>query len=130
MLKLADGLRIGVVDYTGAVILESFVYVHPSNVQDWRSNSSGIKPGDLDGGAFAVALKADCYKAPTYETIQKQVQELVKGKIIVGHAAFNDLAVRDGSLGLALTVRSSRFATHTKLCAIQHSTILYASLPA
>lgn len=35
--------------------------------------------------------------APTYETIQKQVKELVRGKIIVGHAAFNDLAVRSFS---------------------------------
>lgn len=50
--------RIGIVDHTGAVVLESFVFVHPANVRDWRSSSSGIKPGDLDGGEWRVEAVA------------------------------------------------------------------------
>jgi hypothetical protein len=55
------------VDHTGSIILESYVYVNPQNVIDWQSDSksasftlpvfqklmdiaSGIRPGDLDGG--------------------------------------------------------------------------------
>lgn len=47
------------------------------------STASGIKPGDLLG-------------APTFETIQAKVKELVRDKIIVGHAVFNDFAVSGG----------------------------------
>lgn len=71
--------KIGMVDHTGAVLLESFVFVHPLNVTDWRTDSSGIRQQDMRG-------------APTFDVVQKKVKELVKDKIIVGHAVFNDLA--------------------------------------
>ena len=31
--------------------------------------------------------------APTFETVQRNVKTIIEGKIIVGHAIFNDLAV-------------------------------------
>ena len=39
---------------------------------------SGIRPGDL-------------VHAPTYETLQPTIHALLKGKILVGHAVYNDL---------------------------------------
>ncbi|KAL7422056.1 hypothetical protein Q5752_003831 [Cryptotrichosporon argae] len=72
--------KVGIVDHAGAVVLETFVFVHPHNIVDYRSSSSGIKPGDLAS-------------APTFEAVRKQVKEIVNGKILVGHAIFNDLAV-------------------------------------
>ena len=56
-------VRIGIVDHTGATVLETFVFVNPKNVVDWRTDSgfsfagldvdlsaSGIRPGDIVGG--------------------------------------------------------------------------------
>jgi len=94
--------KVGIVDYAGSVVLESYVYVHPQNVVDWQSAASGIEPGDLDG-------------APTFEQIQNKVKALLRDKIVVGHAVFNDLAalqhrhpyedVRDTSLYYPLRKR-------------------------
>lgn len=90
------------VDHAGKVILDSCVYSHPLNVVDWLTRSkpssptqtfdeshrlifllvTGIKEGDLDG-------------APTFEQIQPKIIELLKGKIVVGHALWNDLEVSD-----------------------------------
>ena len=39
---------------------------------------SGIRPGDL-------------VHAPTYESLQPTIHALLKGKILVGHAVYNDL---------------------------------------
>ncbi|GFZ46928.1 hypothetical protein JCM24511_04154 [Saitozyma sp. JCM 24511] len=91
--------RVGIVDHAGTVLLESFVFVHPLNIVDWLTGSTyprpcsrvddkvltsglvtGIRPGDLDG-------------APTFETIQPKIKALLKGKIVVGHALWNDLAI-------------------------------------
>ncbi|WVF71105.1 hypothetical protein IAT40_005902 [Kwoniella sp. CBS 6097] len=70
--------KIGIVDYRGNIVLESFVYVNPQNVLDYRTSSSGIKPGDLDG-------------APTFEQIVPKIKEIINNRILVGHALFNDL---------------------------------------
>ncbi|KAK4688207.1 hypothetical protein P7C73_g1899, partial [Tremellales sp. Uapishka_1] len=84
------------VDHAGAVVLESFVHIHPANITDWRTDTSGIRPGDLDG-------------APTFEQVQARVKALVKDKIIVGHAVFNDLSVEDAraAMQLFLSVREA-----------------------
>jgi DNA polymerase III epsilon subunit-like protein len=52
--------------------------------------ASGIKPGDLDG-------------APPFEEVRAKVKELIKDKIIVGHALFNDLAVSAFTSNLAFS---------------------------
>ncbi|WVR06736.1 hypothetical protein IAU60_003770 [Kwoniella sp. DSM 27419] len=71
--------RVGLVDHTGAVIYESFVFVHPDNVTDYRTSSSGVRREDL-------------VDAPTFEHVRVTVRRLIQGKILVGHALFNDLA--------------------------------------
>ncbi|RSH89068.1 hypothetical protein EHS25_002734 [Saitozyma podzolica] len=72
--------KVGIVDHAGSVLLESFVFVHPLNIVDWLTDITGIRPGDLDG-------------APTFETIQPKIKALLEGKIVVGHALWNDLAI-------------------------------------
>jgi RNA exonuclease 4 len=32
--------RVGIVDHAGAVLLESFVFVHPLNIVDWLTDST------------------------------------------------------------------------------------------
>ncbi|WVQ99757.1 hypothetical protein IAU59_006899 [Kwoniella sp. CBS 9459] len=71
--------KVGIVDHQGSIVLESFVYVNPQNVLDYRTSSSGIRPGDLEG-------------APTFEKIVPKIKEIIKDKILVGHTLFNDLA--------------------------------------
>ncbi|CAD6586103.1 MAG: hypothetical protein TREMPRED_004333 [Tremellales sp. Tagirdzhanova-0007] len=91
--------KVGMVNHNGDILLESFVFCHPQNVIDYVSVHSGIHPGDLDG-------------APTFEQIQPKIKAIIKDKILVGHAVFNDLAyiqhrhpyesVRDTSLYIPL----------------------------
>lgn len=38
--------------------------------------------------------------APTFEQIKPKIDEVLKGKIIVGHAVFNDLAVSTSNVDL------------------------------
>ncbi|RSH84252.1 uncharacterized protein EHS24_005764 [Apiotrichum porosum] len=54
-----------------AIVYHSYVFVHPHNVIDYRTDSSGIRATDLTG---------------------EQVKAVIKDKIIIGHALFNDLA--------------------------------------
>ncbi|WVQ67433.1 uncharacterized protein L199_005630 [Kwoniella botswanensis] len=46
--------RVGIVNHEGSIVLDTYVYVNPENRVDYRTSTSGIRPGDLDG-------------APTYE---------------------------------------------------------------
>ncbi|KAI9639094.1 ribonuclease H-like domain-containing protein [Dioszegia hungarica] len=71
--------KVAIIDYKGEVLLLSHVWVHPKNVVSWVTNITGLKPGDLDG-------------APTFEQIQPKIEAVLEGKIIIGHAVFNDLA--------------------------------------
>ncbi|WWC88974.1 uncharacterized protein L201_003889 [Kwoniella dendrophila CBS 6074] len=71
--------KVGIVDYSGLTIFESLVYVNPENITDYRTSTSGIKPGDLN-------------HAPSYEEVTSKVKDLLRDKIVVGHTLFNDLA--------------------------------------
>jgi hypothetical protein len=44
--------------------------------------------------SVAAVSRADPI-APTFEQIKPRIAEVLEGKIIVGHAVFNDLAVRE-----------------------------------
>ncbi|KLT40162.1 ribonuclease H-like protein [Cutaneotrichosporon oleaginosum] len=72
--------RIAVVDYTGAEVYHSFVFVHPEDVTNYHTDITGITKSDLHG-------------APSFEIVQACVRELLADKIVVGHALFNDLAI-------------------------------------
>ncbi|KIR56096.1 RNA exonuclease 4 [Cryptococcus gattii Ru294] len=71
--------RVSIVNYHGAVILDTFVQPREP-VTDYRTWISGVKQSDLLG-------------APQFEEVHKQVADLLHDKILVGHAIDNDLKV-------------------------------------
>lgn len=69
--------RVTLVNKWGNVVYDE--YVRPvERVVDFRTEISGIRPRDLR-------------KAKDFPSVQKKVAELIKGKILVGHALRNDL---------------------------------------
>jgi RNA exonuclease 4 len=73
--------RVSVVNQYGQCIYDK--YCKPTEkVTDYRTSVSGIRPSDLTSGA-AVDLKL----------IQKEVSDMLEGRILVGHAIHHDLKV-------------------------------------
>ncbi|PKY05893.1 hypothetical protein P168DRAFT_266700 [Aspergillus campestris IBT 28561] len=69
--------RVSIVNYNGEQIYDSFV--RPKEmVTDWRTHVSGILPKHM-------------VDARTLEHVQKEVTEILDGRILVGHALSNDL---------------------------------------
>ncbi|XP_056699586.1 uncharacterized protein [Spinacia oleracea] len=69
--------RVTLVNKWGNAVYDEFV--RPiDRVVDFRTEISGIRPRDLR-------------KAKDFPSVQKKVAELIKGKILVGHALRNDL---------------------------------------
>jgi len=69
--------RVSVVNYFGAVLLDEFVR-QKERVTDWRTQWSGIRAKDM-------------INAKTFEEVQSAVAELIKDRILIGHAIHNDL---------------------------------------
>jgi len=69
--------RVSLVNYYGALQLDEFVRQR-ERVVDYRTQWSGIRETDM-------------IKAKPFEEVQKQVAEILKDRILVGHAVFNDL---------------------------------------
>eukprot|EP00697_Spironema_sp_BW2_P017323 gnl/Spiro4/8962_TR4729_c0_g1_i1.p1 gnl/Spiro4/8962_TR4729_c0_g1~~gnl/Spiro4/8962_TR4729_c0_g1_i1.p1 ORF type:complete len:276 (+),score=40.71 gnl/Spiro4/8962_TR4729_c0_g1_i1:31-858(+) len=69
--------RASIVNYKGDVILDTYVSV-PEKITDYRTWVSGIRPHDLVG-------------APSLATVQQQVAEILKGRVLIGHSLNNDL---------------------------------------
>jgi len=69
--------RVSLVNYYGAVQLDEFVRQR-ERVVDYRTQWSGVRETDM-------------IKAKPFEEVQKQVAEMLQGRILVGHAVFNDL---------------------------------------
>ncbi|KXN82666.1 RNA exonuclease 4, partial [Leucoagaricus sp. SymC.cos] len=72
--------RVSLVNYHGAIILDVFVRQR-ERVVDYRTQWSGIREKDMVG-------------AKPFEEVQKQVAELIKDRILIGHAVHNDLKER------------------------------------
>ncbi|KAG6382187.1 ribonuclease H-like domain-containing protein [Boletus reticuloceps] len=70
--------RVSIVNYTGAVILDVFVRQR-EKVVDYRTQWSGVRSTDLAGSA------------KTFKEVQQTVADLIKDRILVGHAIYNDL---------------------------------------
>jgi RNA exonuclease 4 len=71
--------RVSLVNKYGNCIYDK--YVLPSEpVVDYRTHVSGVRPKDLHNGE-------------SFETVQKEVAEILQGRILVGHALRNDLKV-------------------------------------
>lgn len=69
--------RCSIVNWHGAVLLDTFVKPQ-EKVTDYRTWVSGVRAKDLKG-------------APSFAEVQEKVANLIKGRILVGHALHNDL---------------------------------------
>ncbi|KAI9455837.1 ribonuclease H-like domain-containing protein [Boletus coccyginus] len=70
--------RVSIVNYTGAIILDVFVRQR-EKVVDYRTRWSGVRSTDLAGSA------------KPFKEVQQVVADLIKDRILVGHAIYNDL---------------------------------------
>lgn len=69
--------RVSIVNFNGDQVYDS--YVRPKEmVTDWRTHVSGIAPKHM-------------VEARSLEQVQKEVAEIMDGRILVGHAVSNDL---------------------------------------
>ncbi|KAI1797005.1 ribonuclease H-like protein [Ganoderma leucocontextum] len=69
--------RVSLVNYYGFVVLDAFVRPR-ERVVDYRTEFSGIRPSDM-------------VHARSFDEVQKEVADLLKDAILVGHAVHNDL---------------------------------------
>lgn len=76
--------RVTIVDWHGATVYDAFVRPRET-VTDYRTFVSGIQPADLDDATAAVDFVA----------CRRDVQALLRGKILIGHALKNDLRALD-----------------------------------
>lgn len=70
--------RVSIVNFKGAVVLDAFVRQR-ERVVDYRTKWSGVRRADLGE------------EAKPFNEIQKTVADLVKDRVLVGHAVHNDL---------------------------------------
>ncbi|NXS24434.1 REXO4 exonuclease, partial [Mystacornis crossleyi] len=71
--------RVSIVNQFGKCVYDK--YVRPTEkVTDYRTAVSGIRPQNINTGE-------------DFKTVQKEVAEILKGRILVGHALKNDLKV-------------------------------------
>ncbi|CAH3045551.1 unnamed protein product [Porites lobata] len=78
-LEQVTGKRMRLTSEDVDVVYDSFV-APQEKVMDYRTPISGVKPSDLK-------------TAPDFKTVQLEVSKLLRGRILVGHALKNDLAV-------------------------------------
>ncbi|CAB3238135.1 unnamed protein product [Arctia plantaginis] len=71
--------RVSIVNKFGDCIYDKFVKAR-EEVKDYRTNISGVRKEDMMNGE-------------EFNTVQKEVAELIKGRILVGHSLKNDLSV-------------------------------------
>lgn len=71
--------RVSLTDWYGEVVFDTFVQV-PTKVTDFRTFVSGVKPKDISTRTAMDVVEC-----------RKQVAELLRDKILVGHALKNDL---------------------------------------
>ena len=90
--------RVSLVNYYGAVQLDEFVRQR-ERVVDYRTQWSGVRETDMIKGPLSqiVSLYPQHWlpmTAKPFVEVQKQVANLLKDRILVGHAVHNDLKVR------------------------------------
>ncbi|XP_073397260.1 RNA exonuclease 4 [Dendrobates tinctorius] len=71
--------RVSIVNQFGKCIYDKFVKP-TERVTDYRTAVSGIRPKDVKNGE-------------DFKVVQKEVSEILKGRILVGHAVHNDLKI-------------------------------------
>lgn len=88
--------RVSLVNFYGAIQLDEFVRQR-EHVVDYRTQFSGIRESDMIKGICVSNMQcnpSDPFPtAKPFDTVQKQVAELLKDRILIGHAVYNDLKV-------------------------------------
>ena len=69
--------RVSVVNEDGNVVLDTFV-APTERVTDYRTRVSGVRPVDLRD-------------APPFKEVQRKMADILRGRVLVGHALKNDL---------------------------------------
>lgn len=108
--------RVSLVNYFGAVQLDEFVRQR-ERVIDYRTEWSGVRETDMINGELPVTsfvVRLSCILAKPFIEIQQQVADLLKDRILVGHAVFNDLKVS---------------IYHTEICSSLMATVGIIALP-
>ncbi|SCZ91447.1 BZ3500_MvSof-1268-A1-R1_Chr1-2g01415 [Microbotryum saponariae] len=100
--------RVSIVNYHGHVTYDSFVKPR-EKVTDYRTWVSGVRERDLLNGQFSDDKEAQ-RSAPTFAEVIKKVSELIKGRILIGHAISNDTQVLLLSHPHHLTRDTSKYA--------------------
>lgn len=92
--------RVSLVDWNGAVVLDEFVR-QKERVTDWRTQWSGIREKDMTHGVFLLysapvfcsVWRRPVATATSFEEVQAKVADIIKDRILIGHAIHNDLKV-------------------------------------
>jgi len=71
--------RVSIVNHFGKLLYDTFVKPR-ERVTDYRTHVSGVRPEDL-------------HDAPEFSSVQQKVSEMIKGRVLVGHAIHHDLKV-------------------------------------
>ncbi|XP_030571054.1 RNA exonuclease 4 [Drosophila novamexicana] len=99
--------RVSIVNKVGEVLLDK--HVKPREpVTDYRTSVSGIRPHDIEN-------------AEEFKDVQDEVVKLLHGKILVGHALRNDLAVLSIKHPVAQIRDTSRYKPLCKLVSNGHT---------
>ncbi|GJN92130.1 hypothetical protein Rhopal_005160-T1 [Rhodotorula paludigena] len=88
--------RVSIVNYHGCTILDRFVRPR-ERVTDYRTWVSGVREEDLRN-------------APSFQEVQKEVSDLLEGRILIGHALSNDTTVLLLSHPRHMTRDTSKYA--------------------
>ncbi|CEP14396.1 hypothetical protein [Parasitella parasitica] len=95
--------RVSIVNYNGAVLLDC--YVKPQEkVTDYRTKVSGIEPHHLESE-----------EALTFKEAQYKTEAIIRNRILVGHAVYNDLQALILSHPALLIRDTSRYKPFRKL---------------
>lgn len=95
--------RVSLVNFHGAVLLDC--YVKPQEkVTDYRTHVSGIEPKHLESD-----------EALTFKEAQFKTEAIIRGRVLVGHAVYNDLQVLMISHPALLIRDTSRYKPFRKL---------------
>ncbi|KAF8161584.1 ribonuclease H-like domain-containing protein [Crassisporium funariophilum] len=94
--------RVSLVNFYGAVIMDEFVRQR-ERVVDYRTQWSGIRETDM-------------INAKPFEEVQKRVDELLKDRILIGHAVHNDMKALLLSHPRPLTRDTQFYAHKSELC--------------
>ena len=89
--------RVSLVNYHGAVILDEYVQQR-ERVVDYRTPWSGITASDMVNGMSLcgldeIGIDTNPSVAKPFEEVQKKVNDLLDGRILIGHAVHHDLKV-------------------------------------